>query len=648
MINDHQPEAATGSPSALLTGALISVTDHGAVGDGVTDDSAAFQAALNAAAGANVYVPAGSYSITNIQLPARTSLELDDAATLVHRSGGALPMFEYTISSESMRVRGGTVDGQRATIAGWPSLIRGQLPAGKTIDIEGVTFVGTVFAVVRLTNFGGYLNFSRNRVVDQAQHSGIAGQFTTVITIVNGQAGARGTVITDENWHHFDQPLTHEGANPGGYFICTSPDVGGGATPHGNLSTWQAIGNHFRGYGQFGGPGSGTNDISPLHTYPTIKGARWANNYFEACGFPAMSAKSVEDFVCSGNTIQDGMRSSRNHASEGAISYVPGYQAGSLTRARAVISNNIVSNPGGEVALEQTGIAVKGTSTSNATDVVVVGNVYRGGGVGVDLVNVDNAVVSTNILRCIAGTSPENAGVGIRFSNVRGKVVVSGNSIYCENGNTMVGLTGNSAAEVMISGNELIDTRVNRGANILFRDCSSLKISSNVFKSYGGQSLNLGGSIRELSYDESNTIHDGTVSINWTGIEKASGQIVGSGVPSGRVTPAYPGVTYRQADGATGAALFVSTGTTSADWAAVQTSSSGSVPIVSSASIVYGTNSAGGVLNRRAASGERAPGQIPVYGVAGDILVANSPATPVSATSKSYVDAAIAHAIAAL
>lgn len=549
----------------------ISVLAYGAAADGTTDDSSAFQAALDAAEGQSVTVPAGRYLISDVQLPRTSSLVLDVGAVLVHRSGGALPMFQLTAAAERFRLRGGAIDGRRSTIAGWPSIVRGALPSGKTIDIEDVHFTGTVAAVVRLTGFGGYLNFSRNRVTDQAQHSGVNGQFTTVVTIVNGQPGARGTIITDGNWHHFDAPLDHEGSNPGGYFVCTSPDVGGGATPFGNLSTWRAIGNHFRGYGQFGGPGTGTNDISPLHTYPTIKGARWVGNYFEACGFPAMSAKSVEDFVCTGNTIQDGMRSSRNHASEGAISYVPGYQAGSEVRARAVIANNTISNPGGEAVREQTGIAVKGTSTSKATDVTVVGNVYSGGGVGVDLVNVENAVVSNNILRCGTGTSPAGHGVGVKLSNVTGRVLISGNAIETSNGNCVTATSGNAGAHLTISGNELADERSGTGACILVSSVAGLKISGNVLFKPSGHAVYVSGVVGRYAYDESNTVPPHlTVSVSWSGIASGHGQLVGSATPIGRVTPGHRGATYRQTDGA-GSALFIATGTTSADWSPVQT-----------------------------------------------------------------------------
>jgi hypothetical protein len=47
---------------------VLSVKDHGAVGDGVTDDTAAIQSALSAATGTLLF-PAGVYMVTNITMP---------------------------------------------------------------------------------------------------------------------------------------------------------------------------------------------------------------------------------------------------------------------------------------------------------------------------------------------------------------------------------------------------------------------------------------------------------------------------------------------------------------------------------------------------------------------------------------------------
>lgn len=60
----------------------VSVKDFGAVGDGVTDDTAAFQAALNAASGNPVYVPAATYNLASAVSSSTTPLWLATGANI--------------------------------------------------------------------------------------------------------------------------------------------------------------------------------------------------------------------------------------------------------------------------------------------------------------------------------------------------------------------------------------------------------------------------------------------------------------------------------------------------------------------------------------------------------------------------------------
>ena len=63
--------AGTGAVDTTVQAKLretVSLKDFGAVGDGVTDDSSAFQNAVNAAANGSLYVPSGTYLIDDTQV----------------------------------------------------------------------------------------------------------------------------------------------------------------------------------------------------------------------------------------------------------------------------------------------------------------------------------------------------------------------------------------------------------------------------------------------------------------------------------------------------------------------------------------------------------------------------------------------------
>lgn len=79
----------------------ISVKDFGAVGDGVTDDSAAFTAALAVAAPLVVYVPTGNYLIKNVVVPTHKTIEGNGA--IFKPATGAAYMFKMNGFAPSIR-----------------------------------------------------------------------------------------------------------------------------------------------------------------------------------------------------------------------------------------------------------------------------------------------------------------------------------------------------------------------------------------------------------------------------------------------------------------------------------------------------------------------------------------------------------------
>ncbi|MBN2130386.1 MAG: glycoside hydrolase family 28 protein [Sedimentisphaerales bacterium] len=101
----------TGSPST--GGAAWNVREMGAVGDGWTKDTAAFQQAIDrcsAAGGGQVVVPAGQYLIGAIALKSNTTLRLQEGATLA----GSGDIEDYPLAT--IRWEGRWEQGHRALI----------------------------------------------------------------------------------------------------------------------------------------------------------------------------------------------------------------------------------------------------------------------------------------------------------------------------------------------------------------------------------------------------------------------------------------------------------------------------------------------------------------------------------------------------
>jgi len=81
----------------------VSVKDFGAVGDGVTDDSTAFQNAVNAAANGSLYVPSGTYLIDD------TQIRVDSPCRIFGDGPTSILRFDIDTVSQGLRVASSSV-----------------------------------------------------------------------------------------------------------------------------------------------------------------------------------------------------------------------------------------------------------------------------------------------------------------------------------------------------------------------------------------------------------------------------------------------------------------------------------------------------------------------------------------------------------
>jgi hypothetical protein len=170
------PAGATTDFSGVIN---VKAPPYNATGNGTTDDSAAFTSAF--AAGKNIYVPGGTYIVTNLTMnTSGQSLTLAPDAVLKGKPTTAANMLN--VSSGSITITGGTFDGNRANnVNNFNACLR-------IINVSSVTVNNVI-----IQNCPGYgiqatdtsrLRISRNRIIS----TGYIGMFvqTTISFVMDG------------------------------------------------------------------------------------------------------------------------------------------------------------------------------------------------------------------------------------------------------------------------------------------------------------------------------------------------------------------------------------------------------------------------------------------------------------------------------
>ena len=136
-LNDHEVRIVDleNAPSGGGGGSYgVSVIDHGATGDGATDDTAAIQSAINAAfanGGGTVYFPSGVYRANNIMLKSKVLLQGEGVASVIKFTDDAYySASPYHMDSLIRTASGSTVTPSTVTIG---SMLSSGVVPGATV-----------------------------------------------------------------------------------------------------------------------------------------------------------------------------------------------------------------------------------------------------------------------------------------------------------------------------------------------------------------------------------------------------------------------------------------------------------------------------------------------------------------------------------
>jgi hypothetical protein len=184
----------------------VSVKDFGAVGDGVTDDTAAIQAAINASYNKRLFVPAGNYKIT------ATLNIIVSGITIFGENLGSTTFIQHTDNTTFIRVGDGTAGNKpnrveisniafipRSTASNWTSAYAIECNYAAYVIIDNIDIFGQAGGSSRI--FGG-IKLDKT-LFSQVSNSDIRYLKGTCIFAIGGSGVGEKTVDIRLNSNYF-------------------------------------------------------------------------------------------------------------------------------------------------------------------------------------------------------------------------------------------------------------------------------------------------------------------------------------------------------------------------------------------------------------------------------------------------------------
>lgn len=380
---------------------VINVKDHGATGDGVTDDTAAINSAKAAAAGRILWFPAGTYIVSTMSIGASIDFMGEPGSVIKQKSGTNNFFITPNAANVTFRVSNITLDQNNAgQTTGSGKFLFNMTQAGATAEFRNVTFKDFCEGALRIV--GDRVSTTREalRVYSCKFRGGTESTSGTYNTFTIFAADASELTVCDSDFDH-RLSIVAQGipAVTVAATIVDSPDY----------TEVTVRNNRFKGYGRFTvGSGIGVIDSYAWATRMEVTG----NKFVESRVTPIRGKVNAQDGVIHGNIITD------------SIDMGAGFGNGiSLVSATVEpvggnfeISSNIIHGvPGNGIDVSHASGTVKNI---NIHDNIIDSPV----GVGISVIRAENFNVHDNIIKS-AGAQ------GISMNSCAGRGRVANNTI---------------------------------------------------------------------------------------------------------------------------------------------------------------------------------------------------------------------------
>lgn len=382
----------------------VSVKDFGAVGDGVTDDTAAVISAIST--GNRVYFPVGTYVVSNSSMPSAIRMWGDGVGqSIILWKATSTESSLFSLSGlVSVEAEGLTFDSNRTNqtdSAGYYGVFGGTIANGSIIAFRRCEFKAGRISDIYLAGPTGAGEYAEVEIDGCRFYDGLVGTVTRAAQAVSLSEGIRLCATGNT----FKQPVVPVSYGRGGIVM---------QRPAGSTSlSWgqfEASGNTFENFGR-----QTADRLGCLYVYSGSELATITSNKFRNSVGTAITVKSD----CGSTTITGNVINGHIDAAVAAICCFDQADtyASSIGRDLIVANNSIYG-------AEYQSIYVDGgrNALADFSNVLISGNVCDGGLRGVHFRNVDTPKVTGNIVR-------NTTGVAIFSEDCSGDVDITGNTI---------------------------------------------------------------------------------------------------------------------------------------------------------------------------------------------------------------------------